>query len=520
MRPRVIVLAPVVAISLWASVARAQVGKSLPFSEQEDADGSFWVWLAYDQGGGLAFERVPAKELGTSPSFKKIRVSERQPGDIAAWTDLMALADGEGTLVLAAGRKLKLADVEKKRGPASWYRWQERRKSPEKVSRVTSGAAFEAVNPDSYVWLAGKESVGEGRFIVQFDRRPIRMMNGEDGVAALSLVGETIPPGTTARQHAEAVAKREPLPTPRITEVGGVARMEGNCSNGNCRVLRTVRVTGTTALMAVCALPTPLEGRLKPDCDAWLQSAKIDAMADGGMRVFRPSAGPPKVPPEAGEWDLRGLDALKHGRLEDAVAAYDKALAIAPDVASYLLNRGSALTALGRVEAAAADFEKAFKLKPELKEIAGKPLAHALLTRGKKRVDAGDLDSALVDFKEAEERDPAMAEPWAEEAYVYSQRRDGDSCVKAATEALKRDARSFEALGTRANCLVHVDRAKEALDDLNRAMAIRPGGQLFAARAETKARLGDKAGARSDALRAVKLEPALRGPLSAIIDAP
>lgn len=301
-------MASVLAFSMWTSVTRAQVGEALPFSEQEDADGSYWVWLLYEKGG--PFERVPAKEIRDSPSFKEVSARERRAGDVAAWSELIGLVDEEGNIVLA-GRQLKLADLEKTRGPATWYRWQKRRKTPKNVSRLQLGAWFEVVNPDPYVWISQEESKSEGRFILQFSRRPIRMMNGADGIAALSLVGETIPPGTTARQHAEDQAKRWMLTKARITEANGVAHIDGDCPSGHCRILRTVHVRGTTALTVACALPTPLAGRLMPDCDAWLRSAKIGPTSDGGITVARPRSGPPDLPSEASARDLKGFDALR-----------------------------------------------------------------------------------------------------------------------------------------------------------------------------------------------------------------
>lgn len=194
MRKRLTACAAALAFATWTGEAHAAPEKRLPFSEEEDADGSFFVWLAYDQSGAGPFERVPARELGSSPSFRKVAASERQPGDIAAWRDLVAMIDQEQNLVLGGGRTLALADVERKRGPATWYRWQQRRKTPEKVSRAKLGASFEAVNPDPHVWLRGRGLEDDAKFKLELDRRPIRMMNGEDGVAVLALVGEVVYP--------------------------------------------------------------------------------------------------------------------------------------------------------------------------------------------------------------------------------------------------------------------------------------------------------------------------------------
>src|SRR6185312_9707920 len=53
------------------------------------------------------------------------------------------------------------------------------------------------------------------------------------------------------------------------------------------------------------------------------------------------------------------------GRREAAMAAYDRALALAPDLADAILNRALLLTDLGRVEEARAGFLAMTRLRPD-----------------------------------------------------------------------------------------------------------------------------------------------------------
>jgi tetratricopeptide (TPR) repeat protein len=52
-------------------------------------------------------------------------------------------------------------------------------------------------------------------------------------------------------------------------------------------------------------------------------------------------------------------------RFAEALASYDKALAIRPDYATALNNRGTALTALKRSEEALASYDQALAIRPD-----------------------------------------------------------------------------------------------------------------------------------------------------------
>jgi tetratricopeptide (TPR) repeat protein len=56
---------------------------------------------------------------------------------------------------------------------------------------------------------------------------------------------------------------------------------------------------------------------------------------------------------------------LLRGRLDDALGAIDRALAVTPTIAEYHLHRGNLLYRLGRFEEAAEAFDRAASLEPE-----------------------------------------------------------------------------------------------------------------------------------------------------------
>ena len=119
-------------------------------------------------------------------------------------------------------------------------------------------------------------------------------------------------------------------------------------------------------------------------------------------------------------------------RPEEALASYDKALAIRPDYAEALNNRGKALQDLKRPEEALASYDKALAIRPDY--------AEALDNRG----------NALHDLKRPEE---ALA-----------------SYDKAL--AIRPDY--AEALNNRGIALHDLKRPEEALASFDKALAIRP----------------------------------------------
>jgi protein O-GlcNAc transferase len=70
-------------------------------------------------------------------------------------------------------------------------------------------------------------------------------------------------------------------------------------------------------------------------------------------------------PDNAEALNNRGITLEDLKRFEDALASYDKALAIKPDYAEALYNRGNALHALKRFEDALASYDKALAIRPD-----------------------------------------------------------------------------------------------------------------------------------------------------------
>jgi tetratricopeptide (TPR) repeat protein len=71
-----------------------------------------------------------------------------------------------------------------------------------------------------------------------------------------------------------------------------------------------------------------------------------------------------KEPETAAEYSTRGLERLRKGDLDGAIADYDKALLLKPNDVRALINRGGARARRGDLGGSLADFELAISIEP------------------------------------------------------------------------------------------------------------------------------------------------------------
>jgi tetratricopeptide (TPR) repeat protein len=91
------------------------------------------------------------------------------------------------------------------------------------------------------------------------------------------------------------------------------------------------------------------------------------------------------------------------GRLDDAVAQYQEALRLKPDIAETHTNLGSALSQMpGRLDEAISQFQEALRLDPKY------PDAHFYLANA--QVQSGRIPEAIQNYEDALRADPNLAE--------------------------------------------------------------------------------------------------------------
>jgi predicted O-linked N-acetylglucosamine transferase (SPINDLY family) len=122
--------------------------------------------------------------------------------------------------------------------------------------------------------------------------------------------------------------------------------------------------------------------------------------------------------------------ALKElGQLDDAVASYQRAVALKPDLAEAHSNLGIALQALGQLENAAQSFRRAVELKPDFAE------AHSNF--GITLESLGQFDNAVKSYRRALELQPGLAEAHNNlgiALQALGQLEDAAACYRSAVE--------------------------------------------------------------------------------------
>ena len=171
-------------------------------------------------------------------------------------------------------------------------------------------------------------------------------------------------------------------------------------------------------------------------------------------------------PDLAEAWLGRGNVFFELKRHDEAFAAYDKALAMKPDLESAWLGRGNVFSELKRYDEAFAAYDKALALKPDL--------AEAWLGRGNVFYDLKRYDEAFAAYDKALALKPDLAEAWLGRGNVFYELKRYDEAIAAYDKALalKPDLEgAWLGRGSVFYDLKHYDEAFAAYD---KALAIKP----------------------------------------------
>jgi tetratricopeptide (TPR) repeat protein/S1-C subfamily serine protease len=196
----------------------------------------------------------------------------------------------------------------------------------------------------------------------------------------------------------------------------------------------------------------------------------------------------------------RGATYSKLGKYDAAVADYDKALALNPDLAYAYNNRGFAYSNLGKYDAALADYGKALALNPDDAEAYynrgvtysnlgkydaaladyGKALAlnpddaEAYNNRGVTYDKLGKYDVALMDYGKAITLNPDLAEVYYNRGVTYSNLRKYDAALMDYDKALALNPDFAGVYYNRGTTYVQLEKYDAALADYGKALALNP----------------------------------------------
>jgi len=183
--------------------------------------------------------------------------------------------------------------------------------------------------------------------------------------------------------------------------------------------------------------------------------------------------------------NILGAALSGQGKLQEAVASYDKAIQLKPDCAEGYNNRGNALKALGQLDEAMQTFDRAIQLKPDY--------AGAYSNRGSALKELGRLDEAVASCDKAIQLKPDFALAHSNRGNALTQLGQLDEALKSYGKAiqLKPDFAgayynrgvALKDLGLRDKAIENYDKAIQLRPDLaeaynNRGIALKDLGQL------------------------------------------
>jgi predicted O-linked N-acetylglucosamine transferase (SPINDLY family) len=193
---------------------------------------------------------------------------------------------------------------------------------------------------------------------------------------------------------------------------------------------------------------------------------------------------------DPGHFDARHMLGVVHLQRGEHIAALrniDAALKTNPRIAAAHNNRGTALAALGRLDEAAAAYERAVALTPDYVD--------ALVNRGNTLKDLDRLDEALACYNKAIALSPRHAMASMKRGNVLQGLRRDEEAVASYDRAIAIAPELVDAWHNRGVALARLDRLAEAVASYDRTMELDPDqDQLKGLHLHARMRLCDWSG--------------------------
>jgi protein O-mannosyl-transferase len=162
-----------------------------------------------------------------------------------------------------------------------------------------------------------------------------------------------------------------------------------------------------------------------------------------------------------------GMDLAAAGRNAEAMAHYDRAIALRPGFASARVNRGNLLVRSGRLDEAVAEFQAALRAEPSNGE--------ALADAGNALAQAGRTGEALACYETLVREKPSAPEARYGLAFVLERAGRDTDALREYGEAIRLRPDYAEARYRLGNLLGNAGRIPEAILQYEAAVRAQPG---------------------------------------------
>jgi serine/threonine protein kinase len=218
------------------------------------------------------------------------------------------------------------------------------------------------------------------------------------------------------------------------------------------------------------ALQDILAACLGKDVDE--RPASASRVRDELSTIYEATIGTPPPTRNAGDgftaidYNNRGVTYGNINRHEEAIADYDEAIRLDPDLADAYTNRGASYAALGQHQRAIADYDEAIRLDPAF--------ATAYSNRGASYADLGQHQRAIADYDEAIRLDPADAHAYYNRGNRYADLGQHQRAIADYDEAIRLDPDLAHAYYNRGNRYAALGQHQRALQDYDEAIRLDP----------------------------------------------
>jgi tetratricopeptide (TPR) repeat protein len=166
------------------------------------------------------------------------------------------------------------------------------------------------------------------------------------------------------------------------------------------------------------------------------------------------------------DWFYQGLQLAKTGDLQGAIAAYNQAININPDVAEYWFNKGLTLFHLQDFPAAIAAYDQAINIKPQHYK--------SWYNRGLSLGELGEFTEAIACFAEAIAIQPQNPQPWSSQGLALLKLGEISEAISCYDQALTLEPENPEHWYYRGIALAVAEQFADAIASYDQATELNP----------------------------------------------
>ena len=174
---------------------------------------------------------------------------------------------------------------------------------------------------------------------------------------------------------------------------------------------------------------------------------------------------------QAAVWLGVGVLSQQMGQLSEAIAAYQAAIALQPQLARAYNNLGTAFKAQGELEQAEQAYREALVQQPHYPEV--------YLNLGNLARQRSHLGQAIAHYKQALEQQPHYADAWHNLGWIAQQQGQSAQAMVCYQRALEADPSNPDLLNAVGNGLQRLGKFAQAISYYQRAIARRPEDPAF-----------------------------------------